>query len=153
MANPHVIDLAAFRAGYPTFANVALWPDAYLQASFDTAVLFLGAWDTCGLEGDRRQTMLYLLTAHLLQTNGPALAPAGSGAGVGAITSATIDKVTVQRQAPPTKGALSFFLSGTPWGVQLWALLRQRVAGGFYAIGRPEQAAFRRGPAIPLRRF
>lgn len=147
----HTLDIAAFRAGYPAFTNPTLWPDAYIQASWDTAVLFLGSWDTCGFEGDRRQTALYLLTAHLLMTNGPAVGPAGSGAGVGAITSATIDKVTVQRQAPPTKGALSFFLSGTPYGMSLWALLRQRVAGGFYANGRPEQAAFRRGPAFVRR--
>lgn len=144
----HTLDLAVFRAGYPMFSDPTLWPDAYIQMSFDTAVLFLGSWDTCALEGDRRQTALYLLTAHILMTNGAAVLPAGSGAGVGAITQATIDKVSVTRAAPPAKGVLAFWLSGTPWGVLLWAMLKQTVAGGFYAVGRPEQAAFRRGPAL-----
>lgn len=147
------IDIPAFRAGFPAFTNPTLWPDAYIQASFDTAVLFLGSWGFCHADDSRRRTALYLLTAHLLMTNGPAVAPAGSGQGVGAITSATIDKVTVQRQAPPVKGALAFFLSGTPYGVQLWALLKSSIAGGFYANGRPELAAFRQGPAFFGRRF
>lgn len=145
----HELDIAAFRASFPPFSNETAWPGPYIQSAWDMAVDYFGADDSCRLSGETKQRQLNLMTAHLLTTWGPVQqATAGASPALGAVTSATVDKVTVQRAGPPVRSALAYWLSSTPWGVALWALLSRSVAGGFFATGRAETAAFRRGPAI-----
>lgn len=144
----HELDLTAFRASYPAFSNVTQWPDAYVAEAWAMAVDFFGSEDSCRAWGEAKQRQLNLMTAHLLTTWGPiAQASAGASPALGAVTSATVDKVTVQRVGPPVRSALSYWLSTTQWGVALWALLQASTSMGFFATGRPETSAFRRGPA------
>lgn len=144
----HTLDLPAFRAAYPAFSNTTNWPDPYVTEAWNMAVDYFGADDTCRASGDRKQRMLNLMTAHLLATWGPVQqATAGASPALGAKTSATVDKVTVQRVGPPVRSALSYWLGSTSWGVALWALLESSNAGGFFAVGRPETSMLRRAPA------
>ncbi len=141
MADPHVIDPAAFRVLFPQFANVTAYPDATLMLFFGSATAFLGEYDNYALSGQGLQTALDLMTAHLLAIGTGAAAGTG---GSGVVTGSTIDKVSVTLMAPPARSAWAFWLSGSPYGAQLWALLSMRSAGGFYIGGSPERAAFRR---------
>lgn len=143
----HTFDLPAFRASFPAFENATRYPDPYVTSAWDTSVILLGDRDNCRLSGDAKQHALNLMTAHLLETQGPlGQAKAGAAPALGALTSATVDKVTVARVAPPVKSMWGYWLGSTSYGVQLYALLRVRVAGGFYAVGRAEGAMFRRAP-------
>lgn len=143
----HVFDLAAFRAAFPAFSNADRYPDDYVISGWDTAVILLGDQDNCRLYGDAKQRALLLMVAHLMETQGSInQAKAGAAPALGAQTSATVDKVTVARVAPPVRSMWGYWLGSTTYGVQLYALLRVRVAGGFYATGRNEGAMFRRAP-------
>lgn len=142
MAEPHVIDIPSFRILFPQFASETAYPDATLTAFFGAATVYLGDYDNYALCGQGRQYALNLLTAHLLAVGTGAAAATGSGGGV--VTGSTIDKVSVTLMAPPAKSAWAFWLSGSPYGLQLWALLKVRSAGGYYIGGLPERDAFRR---------
>lgn len=146
MANPHVLDIANFRVIFPAFANPAAfpagYPDAMLQAFWDVAVTYLGAYDGCLLSGEPRQSALNFMTAHLLALS----TMAANGQTPAIVTQATIDKVTVALAEPPAKNAWAWWLCLTPYGVQLWALLSVKSAGGFYVGGSLARAGFR-GPS------
>lgn len=143
----HVLDIVAFRASYPAFSSATRYPDPYITEAWAFAVDFFGSEDSCRAWGTAKQRQLTLMTAHLLATWGPlGQATAGASPALGAITSATVDKVTVQRAAPPVGSALSYWLSSTQYGTALWALLQASTSKGFFAVGRPETSAFRRGP-------
>lgn len=139
----HTIDLATFRLLFPAFANTALYSDARLTATFEMATAYLGAYDGCTLYGAVLQNALNLLTAHLLQLS-TALAMGQTASGV--ITGATIDKVSVTLAAPPTTSGWKYWLATTPYGLQLWALLSIKAAGGGYYGGSFMRAGFR-GPS------
>lgn len=136
----HTLDLAVFRAAFPAFTAT---PDAEIQAQWDAAAVYFGTYDGVLLYGDRLQRALDLLAAHLLQVN-IMLAAGGQTPTIGVLTSATIDKVTVSNMPPPVKSGWQYWLSTTPHGLQLWALLRVASAGGIYVGGGPERAAFRK---------
>lgn len=141
MADP-ALDIPSFRLAFPAFASMAQYPDATISLNWDMATAFLGARESYIYVGTQQQTALNLLTAHLL-----ALAigiASGSTSSGGAVTSATIDKVSVTMTAPTTDSGWQFWLSGTPYGMQLWALLSMIGAGGRYIGGSPERFGFRR---------
>jgi hypothetical protein len=136
----HTLDPAAFRAIFPAYANVVTFPDARLQAYWDLAVSYMGDVDGCLLSGAGLQSALNFLTAHLLWL--AVLSERGQSGGV--VTGSTVDKVQVMLAAPPFKDGWEFWLSQTPYGLQLWALLKVKSAGGFYIGGSPERLGFRR---------
>ena len=55
-----------------------------------------------------------------------------------------IDKVTVTNMPPPVKNGWQFWLATTPYGMQLWALLKRMAGAGLYIGGLPERRAFRK---------
>lgn len=142
----HTLDIAKFRATFPAFADETKYPDARISAQWDMAVAYLGAADGCLLNGEAKEAALYLLTAHLLYLSDLVAGGAGSstGGGGGAIIGATVDKVSVQLAPPPFNDGWEWWLGQSPYGAQLWALLRMKSAGGFYVGGLPERDAFRR---------
>lgn len=137
----HTLDLAAFRAAFPQFKSEVLYPDATIEMWWDIAACSLPTVDTCRLHGKCLQTALNLMTAHIGALWG--MAAAGRNT-VGIKSSATIDKVSVTVTVPPFKDGWQFWLSQTPYGLQLWAMLSVKSAGGFYVGGRPEGRAFRK---------
>lgn len=153
MADPS-LDITVFRATFPQFASVVQFPDALITLQWGMATSYLGAYSNCIYDTlDQQQSALYLMLAHLLAIQ--ATIAGGSTGGGGPITGATVDKVSVTMAAPPTKSNFGWWLSQTPYGQQLLALLGIVGAGGFYIGGSPERAAFRRvgGGFGPLGRW
>lgn len=133
-------DIAAFRANFPAFASETAYPDETLQSFWDAATCYISATNYGYLNGDCRARALMLMTAHLIEISN--LAKSGQATGV--ITSSTIDKISVAMQAPPSTNAWQYWLSITPYGMQLRALLEAKSVGGFYIGGSPERSAFRK---------
>jgi len=128
-----VFDLSAFRTAYPVFDSV---PEATVQAAATSALCLIGQ-DGC----DCDVQMWQLMVAHLLYIQGQVAT--GNG-GAGAVTSATIDKVSVSFAAPPFgTSAYKFWLFKSPYGGQLLAMLDRCSKGGVYVGGLPERSAFR----------
>lgn len=135
-------DVTAFRAAFPQFANLTKYPDARLQGYFDSASCIINNNDYgCGsLTGTCRVRALNLQTAHLA-----ALADIiAGGQAPGLVNSATVDKVSVSLTPPPFKNQWQWWLSLTPYGAELLALLQAKAVGGFYVGGLPEISAFRK---------
>lgn len=128
-----VFDLSAFRTAYPVFDSV---PDATVQAAATSALCLIGQ-DGC----DCDVQMWQLMVAHLLYIQGQVATGNGNA---GAVTSATIDKVSVSFAAPPFgTSAYKFWLFKSPYGGQLLAMLDRCSRGGVYVGGLPERSAFR----------
>ena len=128
-----VFDLSAFRTAYPVFDSV---PDATVDAAATSALCLIGQ-DGC----DCDVQMWQLMVAHLLYIQGQVATGNGNA---GAVTSATIDKVSVSFAAPPFgTSAYNFWLFKSPYGGQLLALLDRCSKGGVYVGGLPERSAFR----------
>lgn len=126
-----MFSLAAFRARYPQFAGLE---DGQIHACADQAGELLSV---NGGTGD--SSRLCLLVAHLLTLEQQAKA----GAIVGQVTGAGVDKINVSLAAAPSRDMWEYWLSLTPFGLQLLVLLKVCSAGGLYVGGRPERAAFR----------
>lgn len=133
-------DVAAFRLGYPAFSNATTFPTLQLQEYWDQGTGYISDLNYGRLRDASRQQALNLMTAHLaaLQTI------IASGQTPGQVTSATIDKVSVSMEPPPSKNAWQHWLNLTPYGQQLLALLTMRSTGGFTIGGNPERSGFRR---------
>jgi hypothetical protein len=136
----HTFDAAAFRAQFPAFTNDVKYPDTQLEGYFTMAGCYIHPCDWFMLHGACLQLALNLMVAHLAYTNAQVLA--GNGA-TGVVTGASIDKVSVSLQAPPTKNAWQAWLATTPYGMQLWALIKTKALP-FAVGGLPERQGFRR---------
>lgn len=136
----HVLDIPVFRVLFPAYANATTYPDGVLDVFWGSAVAYLGDYDGCLLRGAALQSALNYMTAHLLALNDMI----ARGQTFAIVTGSTVDKVSVTREPPPAKSGWQWWLALTPYGLQLWALLSVKSAGGFYVGGRPEQAAFRK---------
>lgn len=139
----HTIDIPTFRLLFPAFANTTTFPDAYISAQWDAATAYISPWDSCFVGGRQLQQALNLMTAHLMQIN-VMMAANGATPTIGVFQSATIDKVTVANMPPPATNGWKYWLATTPYGLQLWALLKMLAGPGFYIGGLPERAAFRK---------
>lgn len=141
-----IFDIPAFRLAFPAFANPATFPDITLEMYWDNAGCIIdnddnGCW---ALRGECRYRALTLMTAHLA-----ALSVIIAGGQVpGLVQSATIDKVTVSLTPPPVKTQFQWWLSLTPYGQQLLAILQAASVGGFYFGGVPETSSFRKAGGV-----
>lgn len=133
-------DIPAFRLAFPAFADTGKYPDPTLQGYWDAACCYISPADYGWLNGDCRRRALNLMTAHLTQLS--TMAASGQPTGVG--QSATVGAVSVSMVPPPIKSGFQYWLASTPYGMQLWALLNVKGAGGLYVGGLPEKSAFRR---------
>ena len=139
----HTFDVTTFRLLYPAFANTTTFPDAYLTAQWTAATSYILKYDNGLIQGEQLQLALNLMTAHLVQIN-EILASRGTTPTLGVLQTATVDKVTISNMPPPVRSGWQYWLSSTPYGLQLWALLRALAGAGFYIGGLPERAAFRK---------
>lgn len=136
MANPHTFDYAAWQALFPALAAT---PEPVAQAQWDVATIYLSKYDGLVLKGETLQYALNLFTAHLVKLN----LNASTGASAGVVTSAGDQGTSVGIQPPPMGDSFQYWLSSTPYGLQLRALFIEKAAGGFYVGGSPERSAFR----------
>lgn len=135
-----VFDVSAFRAQFPAFSNADVFDDATLQAYWDAAICYISNENYGYLAGDCRQRAINLMVAHLLQL----ARTAAAGKQSGLMQSASIDKISITVTPPPVQSQWQWWLSTTPYGAQLLALLQSKSVGGFYIGGLPETAAFRK---------
>lgn len=145
-------DATYFRLNFPAFANVTTYTTAVLQRYWDQATVYISDRDyACYmLAGRQRVLALNQLTAHIAQlyvlvadADDPATAQ------IGLDQSATIDKVSVTVTPPPVTTQFAWWLSLTPYGQMLLALLQGVTAGGFYVgAGVPERSAFRKAGGV-----
>lgn len=135
------LDIPAFRVAFPQFANVTDFPDIRIQAQWDVGTGFVSA-DTYGdMSVAVRTYAIQLATAHLLTIS----VIVASGNSPGVVTMSKVGDVTVQLAAPPFgTSQWRYWLSLTPYGAQLVALLDAQSVGGFMVGGLPERSAFRR---------
>jgi hypothetical protein len=139
-----------FRAMFPEFGNTTTYPAAVIEIYWGLAQDFI-AIPSCPsngafLSGNKGAAALYYMTAHLYAL---ALQQLNSGQQPGAVqggyeTGATIDKISVQMLAPPADNMWTWWLSQTPYGQALAALLRVAAVGGTSVGGLPERNAFRK---------
>jgi hypothetical protein len=142
-------DDAAFRAQLPEFADTTAYPAAVLGAAWAMATNFIdlpGCPIGSILNAASYQVAVNYLAAHLWvlsnQQSQPGQSP-GTNQG-GFETSASIDKISVTMLAPPANNMWTWWLSQTPYGQALAALLRMKAVGGTSVGGLPERAAFRK---------
>lgn len=136
-----LFDPTEFRLAFPAFANETTFPTPTLQRYWDMAICYVDDNGSYGwLQGDCRRLAINLMTAHLLAIS--VLIAAGQTPGL--VQSSTIDKISVSLTPPPLKNQWQWWLSTTPYGAELLALLQTRSVGGWYIGGRPELSAFRR---------
>lgn len=147
MSGTITFDVAAFRLAFPAYADPVTYSDANLQAWFTAATGYISSsygYSWCnpivGLSGAQRVQALNLMTAHLLFLSGLS----ANGQVPGLMQNASIDKVSVGLTPPPVKSQFAWWLSLSPYGQSLLALLQVAAVGGAYIGGLPERAAFRR---------
>lgn len=137
--------IADFRAAFPQFASAVAFPDALVTLQYNMATGFVSDSTYGCMTVLVRTSALYLMTAHLLSL-GAIIADGGTYQGAaGIVTQSKVGDVSVSLAQPPYgTSAWRYWLSLTPYGAQLLALLDVQSAGGFYIGGLPERAAFRK---------
>ncbi|MDW0617876.1 DUF4054 domain-containing protein [Mannheimia haemolytica] len=133
------MNITDFRTMYPIFEDL---DDSMIELWAEVAEEHLKA--SWVLNGKRLDIAMKLMTAHLLHINVGTESDGGSAQNGGIVASASEGSVSVSFATPPTKNAWQHWLAGSPYGLQLWALLKQWSAGGFYIGGLPERKAVRK---------
>ena len=132
------MDFEAFRMMFPVFGDDKKYPDDFLEMWADASSLHLRkGWS---LSGKTYDYALNLMMAHLIYTSGKAAENNGSGM----VSSASEGSVSVSFATPTTKNGWEFWLASSPYGLQLWVLLKQLGSGGQVVGGLPERAAVRK---------
>ena len=138
------LDLTAFRALFPQFADQTKFPDLVITMQFSMATSYISS-DTYGcMSVEARTNALYLMTAHLLALN-VIIAAGGYSGQPGVVTQSHVGDVSVTLAQPPYgTSTWRYWLSLSPYGQQLLALLDSQAVGGFFVGGLPERDAFRK---------
>jgi len=134
------LDLAIFRARFPKFSDINAYPDIAIQAQFNTAIAFMSNEPNCFLAVGAQEEALYLLTAHLLYISSMIAA----GTPVQVMVSAAEGTVNAGFAPPPFKNGFQFWLTSTPYGSMLWALLQIHSVGGAFVAGTRSRSGIRK---------
>jgi hypothetical protein len=140
---------ANFRLRFPEFSNPTTYPQAMLQMYWNLSTDFItDPGSSCGILNTGTNTLqdtTDLMCAHLtsLALQQQASQPPGNEQG-GFVTSASIDKISVTKLAPPADNMFTWWLAQTPYGGMLAALLEVLAVGGIGVSGMPERTAFRK---------
>lgn len=137
-------DPILFRAQIPAYADPVAYPDATIQGYWDAGACYISTDNYGWLSGGCRARALNLMAAHLIALAGMIAA----GQTPGLITSSGVDKVSVGLTPPPLRSQWGWWMSLTPYGAQLWALLQTRAVGGLYVGGAIEIGGLRRGGGL-----
>ncbi len=129
---------AQFIALFPAYSDAMTYPEATLQGYWNSAINYVSDENFGYVNGDSRQYAINLMTAHLVYIAG--LIAIGQVPGL--MQNATIDKVTVGLTPPPLKNQWQWWLSVSPYGQQLYALLQVNSVGGGYIGGSAALAGF-----------
>lgn len=132
-----------FRKMFRALDNAAIYPQVILQMYWDQAGTIISNTSYGFLAAQGGPMAMNLMTAHLA-----ALSQMIANGEVPQIaTGASIDKISVTLEAPPTKSMFDWWLATTPYGMQLLAMMGVASAGGFYTPGSIGRAGFFAGGA------
>jgi len=148
--NPAILtfDYAGFIANpqFALYSNPSIYPEPLLQAFWNVAINYMSDTGNFGdIQGTQRQEALNLMLAHLVYINN--LTQAGTVPYL--MQTATIDKVTVGLTPPPLKNQFQWWLSVSPYGQQLLAMLQANSVGGHYIGGSSPRAGLQFGGCWP----
>lgn len=129
------VSITDFRQRFPVFSDTTKYPDSLIQAMLDTAPVYISNKISCCRTEAIVKEALLLMTAHLVAINSPSTTESAGG---GVIQSAHIGDVSVTKMAPPAKTSFAYWLSSTPYGLQLLALLKTQATIGLYIGGTAE---------------
>lgn len=135
---------ATFRAQFPEFSNSTTYPDATLSGYWVMGESFITNADGYMLKGQTLQMALDLMAAHLAKS----FTMINQGQTTAIVSGSSEGSVSVSLTPPPVKNAWQWWLSTTPYGAQLRALLQVVTAGGFYVGGSLERASFRKAAGV-----
>lgn len=138
------LNIATFRTLFPLYASTTLYPDAIVTMNWDTSTLYISDTDYGILNDGARERAIYLMTAHLFFITGII----NSGQIPSMVSQSSIDKISVTLTPPPIKSQYQWWLSLSPYGQQLLALIMSRAVGGFSVGGRNELSAFRKAGGV-----
>jgi hypothetical protein len=125
-------DPVAFKVRYPEFAAVS---NAYLQACFDQAGLYLSNTDASPVQDIAIRTqLLWILTAHLAYLGG-SLNPGGGALPVGRVSSATEGSVSASFDYGQFRPGSVAWFNQTQYGASFWAATVN--LRGFHYIPQP----------------
>jgi hypothetical protein len=137
-------DDAYFRASFPALADVNSYPQAVVSNYFTLGGSYIANTNYGRLNGDNKKYALNLITAHLALLN--TLISEGGNPAI--ITSSGIDKINVTLAPPPAKNMFDYWLSTTPYGLQIMALMQGIAVGGFSIGGSLARSGFRGSNAL-----
>lgn len=133
------LDIAAFRANFPLYADDTLYSDALLLAQYEIGKCYIADND-CTMGEACREYALQSMLAHLLYIRDQV----NSGNNVGVVTQASEGDVSVSLATPAVDDEWHYWFNSSPYGRELVALLGVQSVGGFYVGGSPERRAFRK---------
>lgn len=128
-------DYALFQAQIPQYATSP--PESVVAVYWSIATFYVSKVNFGSLHGDARQYAINLCAAHLIYLSNELAA----GQVPYIVQNATIDKISVALVPPPTKTLFQWWLSTSPYGAALLALLQIKSVGGFYIGGSAPVAA------------
>lgn len=133
MSNVVKVSLQEFYEEYPEFDT-----DEYKNICpfcFRTAKIQIKIKNCGRLRDENRINAIYLLTAHLSLLTSKNRSGQSGGMGSGQVASATVGEVSVSYVQIPGLDSWSYWLTLTPYGLQLLALLEALTAVPFYIGG------------------
>lgn len=133
------LNIAEFRTSFPLYAVVASYPDSLLNAKYENGKCFVADND-CTMPEACREYALQLMLAHLLNLRDRV----NAGASTQIVTSASEGAVSVSLVAPPTESTWSYWISSSPYGIELLSMLTSQSVGGIYVGGSDERRGFRK---------
>ena len=134
------LNIADFRTLFTEFSNDTTYPDATITLNWETATAYISDEDYGWMQGLSRERALQFMTAHMTKLG--ALIAAGQTPSL--VNSTSVDNVSVSLTPPPVLNQFHWWLSLTPYGAQLLALLQAQAIGGFIVGGNAERSAFRK---------
>lgn len=137
------LSIEDFRCHFPEF-SVAYYPDNVICRYLHMATAYCST-KNFRIRPSVRSLLIELMAAHLITL---AIDPTThqektSGEAIGFETSATIDGVSVSRQAPIARNAFEQWINSTGYGQQYWALLVANTPTPIHYIGVPDAFGIR----------
>lgn len=130
-----------FRSAIKGFSDKEKYTDEQIDLFIEQAGLYVSPINCGVLRCEQRVYAIELMAAHLLTLNDKILS--GDISAGGRITSATIDKISVSLEAPKNQNDFSYWLSLTPYGMSLLALLKTKSSIGIYSGGTNYRGSLR----------
>lgn len=135
-------DDANFRNQFPQFENSTDFKAAQLQMWWTMGTSYINIYNNrpWNLRSGQLQLALDLMCAHL----GASFSLINNGETSSIVNGATEGSVSISLTPPPAASSFGWWLSTTPYGVQLRALLKTVANVGLYVGGLPERSGFRK---------